>query len=387
MKKTLSVILASALVLMLLASCNSNGKSGSTATSGAGSTAPQTSGSASTAAPAGDGETYTLSFSFYGPESNPPAQFCIEAAEKMKELSDGRLTMETYFNGTLLSHPDTISGVMNGTADVVLASSSVVDEVFPLNSVYSLPFIETPPGKHATDKAFLQLLTECPELQEELNASGVHWVTLASANGFQLHGTKTVFDSPATIPGKSIEGQGMGGAIVNAWGGSGTTLPVSDIYMSLSNGMLDGVLQHFGFLEAFALKEVVTTHTVFSNVTDPTDYEAMMGGGVYASVIGIIVNNESIDALPEDLQKIFTDVMVEFPEYISYADINVTGKAALDSCIERGDEFVFVTDAERAPWVEPLKPLIDEYVAAVEVAGYDGQAVYDKLQELFKENA
>lgn len=376
MKKTISLIIMVIFAIALLAGC---GGGSTPAASGGGGDASQPAQSGS----GGGDEVYSLNFSFYGPEVVPPSQFIMDTAKVLEEKSNGRLTMDYYFNGTLLGPPDTISGCINGTADIVLAGGTDIGEVFPLNSVYSMPYMTTPPGKSAIDNAYGQLQVDCPELGEELAAKGLMWLTVASANGYHLHGATDLYDEPSKVKGRTINGQGEGGNIITALGGNGVSLPVTDIYLSLSTGMLDGALDHFGMLEGFSLKELLFTHTVFSNSKDLNDGEAMIGGGLYSSPIGCLMNINSFNNLPADLQQLLLDEFSGFPQFITAADASYMAPAAIQTCVERGDDFVFVTDAERGPWVDPLTPIIDAWAARCEAAGYDGMSVYNHLLDLF----
>ena len=328
-------------------------------------------------------EAYTLTFSYFAPEIIGPGLFIQDAAKNIEERSNGRLKLDMYFNSTLLGPGDVISGCMNGTADIVMVDQSIMGEVFPLSNVFSMPFLETPPSKQKMDEAFGLLLAERPELSEELAAQGLMYLNIAPCGGFHLHGTSTLFDTPAKLAGKTVDGLGEGGNIISALGGNGVTLQPGDWYLSLSTSLLDGILQHFAVLTGFALSDVLTTHVIFSNTKDSTDYDALFGGGIYAPMMGNIMNKASFDALPPDLQAILLDEMSRFAEYVTAVDSATTVKESIDVCNARGDVFIFVGDEEREIWKPGMQVIIDKWLEQVNALGYDGLDLYNHLLSLF----
>ncbi|MCL1828546.1 MAG: TRAP transporter substrate-binding protein DctP [Oscillospiraceae bacterium] len=334
-------------------------------------------------APAEDNLTYNLTYSYFGPEVIPPGQFVVLAAENVKERSNGRLSIDCYFNGTLLKTSDAITGCINGTADIVWVDSSVLGEVFPLSNVFSMPYMSTPPAKTGLDASFKELLATCPELGDELAAQGLMYLGVMPAGGFHLHGVSELFDSPSKLGGKTIDGLGEGGNLITALGGNGIVLDTGDYYLSLSTGLASGQLNHFASIHGFGADELLTTHVVFSNSKDPTDYDSMFGGGLYAVLMGTAMNLNSFNSLPADLQEILVDEFSRIDEYITPIDLEYMIKVTIDMSLERGDTFVFIDDKAREEWQPGIQSLLDKWSSQVSALGYDGMSIYNKLIELF----
>ena len=363
-KAVIAALLALALILVLVA-CNSGAPATDTDTS--------------------DEETYNLTYSYFGPEVIPPGQFVLLAADNCAERSNGRLTIDCYFNGTLLKTSDAVTGCINGIADIVWADSSVLGEVFPLSNVFSMPYLETPPNKTGLDAAFKQLLIDCPELSDELAEKGLMYLGVMPAGGFQLHGAEQVFDSPSKLAGVTIDGLGEGGNLISSLGGNGIVLDTGDYYLSLSTGLIQGHLNHFASAHGFAVDELLKTHVVFSNSSDPTDYDSMFGGGLYAVLMGTVMNINSFNNLPADLREILVDEFSRIDEYITPIDLEFMVKPSVDMCLERGDTFVFINDEARKEWQPGIQALLDKWSSQVSSLGYDGMAVYNHLIELFEQ--
>jgi len=328
-------------------------------------------------------QTYHLVYSYFGPEVIPPGQFPKLAMEKITERSNGRLTFDAYFSGTLLSAADSVTGCMNKTADMVWVDSSQMSELFPLNNVFTMPYIETPPVKSKLDAAFQQMLIDCPELVAELAAKDLMYISMMAAGGFHLHGVKELFDSPSKLSGKIIDGLGFGGRLATALGANGVVIDVTDYYMSMSTGLLDGQFNHYASVHGFAVDEVVTTHTMFSNSNDLHDYDAMLGGGLYAAMMGIIMNKSSFDALPADLQALVVEEFGKIADYITPIDLEVMVKPSIELGESKGDKFIFIDDAGRQEWAHGIQQVVDEWVSDVGALGYDGRAIYNHMMDLF----
>ena len=374
-----AMILVLAMVFSLTA-CNKGAPATSPASSEPSSPASSEPSQAQTSS---DGETYTLVYSYFAQDFIGPSMFIKDAAARIEERSNGRLKLELNFNGTLLSFSDTVTGCINGVADIVTFDQGAIAEVFPLSNVFSMPYLETPPDKRTMDAVYNRFIAETPELNDELAKQGLMYLGVAAIGGYHLHGTTELFDSQAKLPGKTIDGLGEGGNIITSMGGNGVAMDPGDWYLSLSTGLLDGMLAHFAMMTGFALSELLTTHVIFSNNQDLDDYYALFGGGIYSPMMGNVMNIASYEALPPDLQEILIDEMSKFAQFVTDMDIPDMVTPAVNVCVERGDTFVFVGDAEREAWLPGMQEFIDKWSGQVSALGYDGKALYQKLLDMF----
>jgi len=245
-----------------------------------------------------------------------------------------------------------------------------------------MPYLKTPPDKRTMDAAYNQLIKESPELKDELAKQGLMYLGISAIGGYNLHGATELFDSQAKLAGKTIDGLGEGGSIISAMGGNGVTMDPGDWYLSVSTGLLDGMLAHFAMMTGFALTELLTTHVMFNNSQDLTDYYAMFGGGLYAPCMGNVMNIAAYNKLPPDLQEILIDEMGKFAQFVTDMDVPDMVTPSVDTCVERGDVWVWVGDAERVAWLPGMQDVIDRWAAQVEALGYDGQTLYNRLLDL-----
>lgn len=391
-KHRLATLILALVLIFALAACGEPGTPAPPGTSGAGASSDDNSDGTLSDEPSPDGDegkTYLLTLSYFAPETVGPGMFSIYAAEQIAERSGGRLTLDCYFNGTLLSFEDTVNGAINGVADIVWIDSTNIGEVFPLHNLFAMPYEKTPPGSKATlDAVYNQMLADIPAFSEELAAVNLRWLGMMAIGGYHLHGTGTVFDTPATLSGKTIEALAEGANVVTNLGGKGTVLDSGDFYLSLSTGLCQGQICNTAGLWGFKTYEVLTTHTLFSNSDDPADYDIWFGGGLYAPIMGTVMNLESFNSLPADLQAVVLEVFSELPSWITEADMPTQIQPAVDAILERGDPITIVDDETRAAeWWPGMSTVIDKWLATVEAEGHDGQAIYDHLMELFSESA
>ena len=338
---------------------------------------------ASGEAPPADDTVYTLTYSYFAPDFIGPSMFIKDAAAKIEQRSNGRLKLDLHFNGTLLGFSDTVTGCINGVADIVTFDQGAIAEVFPLSNVFSMPYLETPPDKRTMDAAYNRFIAETPELNDELAKQGLMYLGISAIGGYHMHGATELFDSQSKLPGKTIDGLGEGGNIITSMGGNGVAMDPGDWYLSLSTGLLDGMLAHFAMMTGFALSELLTTHVIFSNSQDLKDYYTLFGGGIYAPMMGNVMNIAAYEKLPPDLQVILIEEMGKFAQFVTDMDVPDMVTPAVDMCVDRGDVFVFVGDAEREAWLPGMQEFIDKWADQVAPLGYDGKALYQKLLDMF----
>ena len=128
-------------------------------------------------------------------------------------------------------------------------------------------------------------------------------------------------------------------------GGVGSALDPGDYYLSLDTGLLDGQCTHLVVLGSYGTAELVTTHTIFANNEEDI---ADNGGGLYAAAMGYVMNLESYNKLPADLQQILVECLDYAGDRIIEEDV-MWVDTSMEIFKERGDTFTYITDADRVP--------------------------------------
>jgi TRAP-type C4-dicarboxylate transport system substrate-binding protein len=317
-------------------------------------------------------EPMTLKANYFFAETIPPGMGMIHAADEIAEKTDGAITIDNYFSGTLVSYTDEFSATSKGLIDIALVEAGQVTLVCNMNKVFSLPLKETPPDVYTLSECYRQLVDEVPDIQGELEKMNLHWISVFGLPGYNYHGTKISVDEPEDLKGIKMEALGEGVNYLNALGAAAVALDPGDYYMSLERGMVQGQLTHWALVSIFQTQELCTHHTIFGDGD----------GGLYSPLMGYIINLDTWNSLTPETQDIFETAYINASIYELELD-EPSIQSAIDFCTERGDDFVHLTDEEREVWTEYMDPTIDNWISEAEAAGYsNGQDVYDTFMDI-----
>lgn len=312
-----------------------------------------------------------LKYNDWGPEAIMLGQVGKEAAKMVEEKTNGRVKVTPYFSETLLKYGDTFTGTATGVADISLYVSSFSKGIHALNLIFNRQFAEEAPGYGKLGDVYREMLVNVPELQQEMEKTGVRWLSIESLPGNMINTTKKPVKVPADMKGMKIASSGDGAAMVNAVGGAAVSLPPNDWYMSLERGLVDGILLHWAAIDAFKVVERVKYHTQFGP------------GGTEASAFGFVVNAKTWNSLPPDIQKVLTEVYTWANQKMKEENIKKFDQIIADSKA-RGNTFIELTQDERAKWSPYMQTINDKWVADTEAKGLPAKKAYEELTKLFK---
>lgn len=216
-------------------------------------------------------------------------------ADEITKRSNGRIAIEPYFAQALSKQAEVVESVRTGAADLGEAT-------FTVGGLGLFPFHEqlinlTQPGYCTNDAAGLvRDLHKAFPKEAQKDVEGTKLLFIEGHTVGMLIGTR---DKPV----RSLEDlKGMklgvpGGGIrvdrVKALGATVVGVTMSDMYMSLEKGIIDGAVMDFEVLISRKLGDIIK-HMTLVNV----------GGSVFYGVM----NQDTFDRLPPDLQKVVDDV-------------------------------------------------------------------------------
>ena len=104
----------------------------------------------------------------------------------------------------------------------------------------------------------------------------------------------------------------------------------------------------------------------------------------YTTAMFVVMNLDAWNDLPEDLQKVFSEVSAEWVDKhgAAWDQADAEGQAFVE---ELGRETFTLSEAEQLRWREKVKPILDEYVANAEQKELPGQAFLDDVQRLLSQ--
>lgn len=219
-----------------------------------------------------------LKFANYMPAGHPYVSSTFQPfADEVAAKTAGAVTVKLFNGGELGAGPvDQYARVVDGVAELAVSLPGYTASNFPLTLLAELP----------------GLLTEATGT-EELNAhldlfaseyERAHLVALWSNAENLLFTVSKPVRSPADVAGLKIRVPSRNaGLLVEAWGGSPVSMPVSEIYNALQTGVIDGAMIDGTGINAFKLGEVTnyvtkgmkTTISPFFIVMNRDAYEAL----------------------------------------------------------------------------------------------------------------
>ena len=237
MKRLVIISLAAIVIITLLI-----GGCGTTTTS----TPAQTTTTTTTAPPA----VIKLSSALYLPVAHPFTALQEQWGKDIVAKSNGRVDITFYPGGQLMGAPQTADGILQGIADIGFAHIGYTPGRFPVTEALDLP-IGYPTGwvgSHVATDFFNQFKPA------EWDKYHVLLFNAGTTAGLMLHDDKIV--KLEDLKGKTLRGAGEVADAINALGATARDIPMTEMYDSVSKGVVDGTLVGIETLKSFKMAEV-----------------------------------------------------------------------------------------------------------------------------------
>jgi len=295
----------------------------------------------------------TLKFAYTMPEKITVSQGWHWWAEEVEKRTNYQVSFDFYPGGTLFKLGATVDSVIAGVADITMTSIGGFAKRFPLTNVGSLPtasFPDTVEGGLAGNRALMTLYEKFPEVRAE-------WKDFKLIGFYQLvnyiiHSNEEI-RVPDDLKGMTIGGTGLKVDLAEACGAVPLTIPPPDVYMSLDRGVIDSAF-------------VAWSHAGIYHTYEVAEYFLDYGFG--ATALPVLMNLDSWNALPADVQKVMMELIPESQEISRKAMMKAVDRGR-KLVSEAGRTTVTLTPDEVKLWQEAGKPLDDEWLATMKAAG------------------
>lgn len=249
MKRRIFAGVMAAAMMLSLAACG--GSSTSTTTAAAGETAAAE--AESTEAAASSDEQVTIKLGHIQAESDVWHLASEVLAEKAAEYSNGTINIEIYPNSTLGGDRDMAEGMQMGTVDMALIAGVLS------NFDDSISLLEIPYIFHSDEEFEKIVYGDCGDeiAQNVLDSSGIRILDWWERGPRLITSSKPI-NSLADAKGLKIrlpEIKAMQ-EVFTAWGMAPTTMSWSEVYTSLSQGVIDAQENPIPFFYSGSIYEV-----------------------------------------------------------------------------------------------------------------------------------
>jgi len=294
-------------------------------------------------------QTISLKFANFFPPAAQPSKICKEFVADIEKRTDGRVKITYYPGGSLLKAKAMFMGVVEGAADIGFAHVLYTPGRMPATEVCSLPLGYPSPwvGLHVLNDFYQEFK---PKEWDQVRVLWMH------ASGVTILMTKKPVRRLEDLKGMIIRAPGRIGKTVKALGGTPAPTTMSEVYDALSKGVIHGVYTGVMGLKDWRFAEVVDYTTLSWQV-----------GCVYPFYV--VMNNNSWNKLPADVQGIFNTAIEEYKE--KFATMwNMSEVRGKKFGMEHDVEFIELSQQEAARWREAVSPVIDEYENELVAKGF-----------------
>ncbi|MDR1320593.1 MAG: TRAP transporter substrate-binding protein [Gracilibacteraceae bacterium] len=325
-----------------------------------------------TIAPAGgqNPEQITLKFQHHENPGSDGFQVLATWAALCEENAGGKLKIEIYPAQTLGKMTDAYDMVINGVADISWGFVPTFPGQFPITEGGALPMLGITSALQGS-RVLQAMYDSLPEMQNEYK--DVHVLFLHSHDPAPIGTAGKKIATMEDVKGLLLRVVGDGQtAMIKALGASPVPIALTDLYQSMSKGVVSGYALGWEGIESFKLPEV-------------TDY--ILDCNYYTGGFWMLMNQKTWNSLPADIQEAFNSAG-------GMTGAEMFGRAwdegelhGIEAALAANCEIVQLSDEETARWQELAKPLQEEWAAKLTAQGLDGTAVLQKLYELIDEYA
>lgn len=245
-------------------------------------------------------KSYTFKITHEEYADTVPDLYAKEFARRVTEKSDGRIKFEIFQVGQLGVGIDLVEHLLTGSTQMAIVSPGNVATIIPEGQMFALHFL-LPSSVEKTYEFLAQsqvVKNDLTAVYAEKNLRLMDLWPLGSSNWLSDKAIK----SPADFKGLPFRTMDTPLIIKNyeAYSANPTPVPYTDVYSALQLNMVDGVENPLGALVDMKWYEV-------------QKYLIMSNHIMYLE--GVFMNNRFFKKLPEDLQNILTETVVEMHDY------------------------------------------------------------------------
>ncbi|MBV9561662.1 MAG: TRAP transporter substrate-binding protein [Bradyrhizobium sp.] len=234
---------------------------------------------------------YAWKFGHGFPANHPVHVFALEAAQKIKQDSGGRIEISVFPNSQLGGDSDMLGQVRSGAIDFFSTGGLIFATLVPVASMSGMGF------------AFRDIDAVWPAMDGELGAhiragfekAGLHAFERIWNNGFrEITTSRTVINGPADLIGFKIRVpvSQVYISLFKALGAAPTSINLAEVYTALQTGVVDGQENPLVVADTTKFYEVQKVCSLTNHVWDGS---------------WIVTSNRSWEGIPDGVKKIVSD--------------------------------------------------------------------------------
>jgi TRAP-type C4-dicarboxylate transport system substrate-binding protein len=319
-----------------------------------------------------DFEPITLVCSTALPETN--VQGSAEAAfmDYIEEHTDGKVTFERYWAGSLLPANEAVSGVQTGLADIAYGGALYTPQELPVNAwALGLGLAQSADtsafGQLQNMLAAYELVRDTPAFEQEYNDLGLHPLAIYTQNQYGLACVEPL-ESPSDAEGIAASALPNWAAEVGSLGFETTFVPFGETYEALQRGVIDCLLSPLGGMYSIKTFEVAPYYL-------PIDFRTAF------AIIQPVIALETWESLPPSIQAVFEDAAIFAMQQYVLTDLASTRTVVTGSGTASSFDILDATAFDEA-LIDVKAALLEDVVATAPAGIDDPEAVIDRYELL-----
>lgn len=303
---------------------------------------------------------FDFKFQSSDPAGNPNYEMKQQWAERVGELSDGRISIEVLPVGSIVEYPETQDAIAAGILDGHITDTSYFAGKDP-----AFALIANPVGAYSSADQMLKFFREGggKELMNELvEPYGLHFIGPATT-GLEAFVSKVPVEGVEDLQGLKVRApEGLVQEVFAAAGAAPVNLPSSEIFTSLDKGVIDAA-----DYTVFSTNQAQGVHDVAKHPVYP--------GFHSLPLLEVSINKERWEALPDDLKQVMEESVRDFADRM-VAELAARDEQAVAEAREKGDITIHDwSEEERAKF----RAIAREQWAKVAERSPNAQKVFDRL--------
>lgn len=313
-----------------------------------------------------DNKVYTLVVTNHDSSTSVGQSYVEAMLNQIKAESNGRLDFVFNSGGSLYGGGEAVDAVRNGAADICWNATSITVGVFPIAEFLNVPLTGISCARMGS-KVLRDMYKEIPECAAEWDDFYV--IELQGNCAAPLSTTNSKIETPDDLKGLSIRAAGtVQSNYISMIGAAPSSMSTSEVYEALEKNVVNGMTNDWHNIDCFSLYEVV---------------KYVMDYTVNTTSCFMIMNKNTYNSLPEDLQKLFD----KYNDYASDMAGWYWDSCRFSTAEKMGQYGVEIYDPspELRAFLESdqfRQEMADWYIQYLNEKGYDGQAIYDKCMEI-----
>ena len=305
-------------------------------------------------------EVIKLRFAQITPAAHPYySQISKPWAEEIEKRTQGRVKITLYPAGALVAGNVMYKSTVSGITDIGTSSFGWERGRHPVMGVFSYL-----PGFNSAEVA-AKVANEAEAKVKLKELSDTHLLFMHACAPMHIW-SKTPIRTVDDLKGMEVRAAGTTGKVVKSLGGIPVSAPQGEAYEMLSKGIVKASISSLDVLKGFRQAEVVkhVTLTYF-----------------HVAPFFVSMNKARWNALPKDIQEVFTQVSQEYIE-IAGKVWDKASAAGLEYAKEQGLEIIEMSKEERAKLYKAYGPLQEQYVKDMAAKGLPGREFLEAIRTL-----